>query len=324
MKEIGILYMPDGSERKVYPLHSPEPEAPPEQVIVFPDKKTYEVNWRRNFERIIEASRAVEAAEFVQEEGTYRVPITDPRVRYAVGLNFSDAHIGSYTTDHELLLSLIDTLQKIPNSFLVDTGDTFDNGIWGGLQFEQILPPYMQAFTVEDMMRELGDRYAACVIGNHSEWLFTAAGQKPEMIFARAMKGPIFPGMGLLHLEAGNQKYDWAMAHNYWGKSKKNIFNVCVNLRNTEYPDADVFSVGHEHVWGYGEEMVDGRKVLYLRPGTGKIRDRYARMHGVAKRGQACGLAVIFGLDKKEFNAYPLSDAVDLMNLRVKIAELTN
>jgi hypothetical protein len=130
--------------------------------------------------------------------------------------------------------------------------------------------------------------------------------------------------MGLLHLEAGKQKYDWAIAHQYWGMSKKNIFNVCVNLRQNEYPDADVFTVAHEHIWGYMKEKIDGKNRLYTRPGTAKINDRYARMHGIAKRGQPMGLAVVFGTEDRSFDAYDIGTAVDLQFVRKKIANLDN
>jgi hypothetical protein len=309
-----------GDERVIYPEFSPN--VPPENIIAFPDKKEVKIDWRRNLERLKEMGKLIEEAEIVQEEGTYRVPLTDPEIPYAMGLFFSDAHIGSYSTDYDLVTGLIDTVLKTPNSFLVDCGDTFDAGVWGGLQHEQILPQYMQTFTIEDMMRELGDKYGACVIGNHPEFLFTASGHKPEMIFARQMKGPVFAGMGLLNLEVGEQKYKVALSHTYWGKSKINIFNTCVRLREKEYPDADVFCVAHEHIWGYMKEMVNKREVLYIRPGTAKLRDRYARIHGIAKRGQACGITVIFGAKEREFNAYNINDAVKLQSLRKELASL--
>jgi hypothetical protein len=319
MKELGRLITDDrGTERVVYAIRTEK--TPPEQTIVFPDKKTYEVNWRRNLERMIDTVAVIEAAEIVQEEGTYRVPIDHPEIPYAMGLVFSDGHIGSYTTDHKLVIRLMGLVLSTPNTFLVDDGDTFDNGIWGGLQYEQLLPPYMQAFTVQDMMRELGKKWGATVLGNHTEWMFDA-GQKPEQIFARQVEGPVFPGMGLLHLEVGSQKYDWALSHNYWGKSKINIHNCCVRLRENEYPDADIFTVGHEHIWGYMKEMVNDREVLYTRPGTAKLRDRYARIHGMAKRGQGCGLAIVFGAEKREFNAMTIEDGVALMETRAKIYE---
>jgi hypothetical protein len=152
--------------------------------------------------------------------------------------------------------------------------------------------------------------------------MFTASGQKPEMIFARQMKGPVFAGMGLLHLEAGKQKYNLALAHQFWGDSKLNIHNCCRRILEHEYPQADVVAVGHTHVWGYMKEMVSGREVLYIRPGTAKIRDRYARIHGIAKRGQACGIAVLFGTEKREFNAYTIGDACEIMRIREELAKL--
>lgn len=317
-----IIINSRGETRPVYPL-SPELTTPEENIIAFPDKKEIHVDWRRTFDKIAQVGKLVEGAEIVQEEGVFRVPLTDPRIKYAVGLVFADSHIGSYTSDHDLIRDMLETVLATPNAFLVDDGDTFDNGIWGGLSHEGIIPPYLQTFTIEDIIREFGEKYAACVVGNHAEWMFTQAGIKPEMTFARLMEGPVFAGMGLLHVEAGSQKYDWALAHDYWGKSKKNIFNVCVNLRQNEYPDADVFTVAHEHIWGYMKERVDGRERLYIRPGTAKIRDRYARIHGIARRGQEMGLAVVFGTEEHSINAYSIEDAVDLQFVRKKIADLS-
>lgn len=295
------------------------PPAPEDQKIVCPDKKEVVVDWRRNFERIEEISRVIEDAEIVQEEGTYRVEFDRPDIPFAIGFIFADSHIGSYTSDHELIRKVLDFTLKTPNSFIVDAGDTFDNGIWGGLQFEQVLPPYMQAFTIKDIIRELGKKFACTVIGNHPEWLFYSAGQKPEYMFASNIEGPVFPGMGLLHLEVGDKRYDIAVAHRYWGQSKKNIFNCCVNFRNHEYPNAHVFIVAHEHLRGWGVEEVDGVKRLYIRPGTAKVKDRYARMHGIARRGQSMGVAVIFGRDNFDFQAFSIERAVEQMNLYKEI-----
>jgi hypothetical protein len=310
-----------GTEKLIRPL-APELHTPPENRIALPDKKEVHIDWRKNLNLMAGIGKLIKEAEIVQDEGTYRVPFSNPEVPYAVGFVFSDSHIGSYTTDHDLIRDVLETVLATPNSFLVDAGDTFDNGIWGGLSHEQSLPVYMQTFTIEDIVREFGDKYAACVIGNHPEWMFQTAGVKPEFMFAREMKGVVFAGMGLLHLEVGDQKYDMALAHDYWGKSKINIHNCCVRLRENEYPNADVFVVGHQHIWGHMKEMVDGREVLYVRPGTAKTEDRYARIHGIAKRGQQMGIAVVFGAKERSFEAYSLGEAVDLQFLRKEIASL--
>ena len=292
------------------------PPTPEENIIVFPDKKERRVDWRLTLERIQAVTDILLDAEFVQEEGTFNVPIDRPDIPFVCGFVMSDSHIGSNTTDHKLVVRFIDTVLQTPNSFLVDDGDTFDNGIWGGMQWQQLIPPYLQAFTIKDMMRELGEKYAACVLGNHTEWMFNSAGVKPEVLFAEQMSGPIFPGMGLLHLFAGDVLYDFALSHSYWGKSKKNIFNVCVNLRSTEYPRADIFVVGHEHIRGFMTEYVDDRKVIYIRPGTAKVRDRYARIHGIARRGQEWGVGVILSTKEKWMSAVSIKDAVRFMQMQ--------
>jgi hypothetical protein len=319
-REVSKLIIDSRGTEKIVRVLPPKAPTPQENVIVFPDKKEVHIDWRRNLNQLSAISKTIKEAEIVQEEGTFRVPFSNPEIPYAVGFIFSDAHIGSNTTDHDLIRDVLETVLATPNGFLVDAGDTFDNGIWGGLSHEAIMPAYMQAFTIEDIIREFGEKYACAVVGNHPEWMFQTAGVKPEFVFAKQMKGVVFAGMGLLHLEVGDQKYDWAIAHQYWGMSKINIHNVCVRLRENEYPNADVFTVGHQHIWGHMKEMVDGREVLYTRPGTAKLSDRYARIHGIAKRGQQMGLAVVFGAKEKSFEAYSIGDAVDLQFLRKEIA----
>jgi len=289
------------------------PQTPEENIIETPTNKI-RVGWRRVFGAIESTSDLIREAEICKEEGTYKVKIDRPDIPWTIGLVFSDAHIGTYQSDHKLIREMVDKIMTLPNSYLIDAGDTFNNGIWGGLQYEDVIPPYLQAFTVRDMARELGHKFAACVIGNHPEWLFGSAGVEPEFLFAENLEAPIFPGMGLLHLEAGNQKYEVAIAHTYWGKSKINIHNTCRRLREIEYPEADVVVVGHEHIWGFMKEMIDNREVLYIRPGTAKVYDRYARMHGIARRGQQMGVALMCRTDRKYFTAMPIEEAKLLLD----------
>ena len=289
------------------------PDTPEENIIETPTSRIH-LGWRRVFDGIESVTKLIREADICQEEGEYRVKIYRPDIPWTVGLVFSDAHIGTYQSDHKLIKDLVDKVLTTPNSYLIDDGDTFNNGVWGGLAYEDVVPPYIQAFTVKDLARELGNKLAACVIGNHPEWMFSSAGVHPEFMFAENIKAPVFPGMGLLHLKAGDQEYKVAMSHTYWGKSKKNIFNTCVNLRDNEFPTADIFIVGHEHICGFMEEIVDGKKVLYIRPGTAKTYDRYARLHGIAKRGQQMGVALMCRTDRHYFEARPIEEAIELMN----------
>jgi len=91
----------------------------------------------------------------------------------------------------------------------------------------------------------------------------------------------------------------------------------------SETTDADILTVGHEHIWGQMTEMVDEKVRLYIRPGTAKTKDRYARIHGIAKRGQQMGMAVIFSAKEHKFEAKPIWDAVELMKVREEFASLS-
>jgi len=320
MKEIGsFIINARGDERSVFEPRF-TPETPQDNIIAFPDKKEVVIDWRRNFDKITEMSKLIEDAEICQDEGTYNMKLDYPKLPWGIAFNFSDAHIGALGSDHERTKEILDYVTTTPNSCLVDTGDTFDNGLFGSLHYEQALPPYMQQFTLEDIIREFGDKYAACVIGNHPEWIFQSAGVKPEFTFAKEMKGIVFPGMGMLNLKVGEQEYKWALAHTYWGKSKINIFNVCIRLREKEYPDAEIITIGHEHIWGYIKEMVAGTERMYIRPGTSKTKDRWARIHGIAKKGQAMGVAALFRSDRHYFDAMPIEEGVEFMHEQAKLA----
>jgi len=313
MKEIGrFITDSQGTERAVYGQVQPQ-----QPTITFPDKREMVIDWRRNLDAITHVTECVKDAELVQEEGTYVVPITNPNVPFSPAFVTSDLHIGAYTTDNELIKDTFNLILNTDNASIIDAGDTFNDGVWGGMGFEDIMPPYMQAYTVESLMKEMGEKWACTALGNHTEWMFNGVGIKPEAVFARSVKGVIFPGMGLLHYKAGNQSYDVAVTHKYWGQSKKNIFNVCVNLRQTEYPQADVFIVGHEHINGYAKEFSDGKEKHYIRPGTAKLNDRYARIHGIAKRGQPMGKVILFGTQQHAIRVVDVPELEELLKLYV-------
>ena len=63
--------------------------------------------------------KVVEAQEIVQDEGIFRVPLSHPEIKYAVGFVFADAHIGSLSSDHELIRDMLETVLFTPNGRLL-------------------------------------------------------------------------------------------------------------------------------------------------------------------------------------------------------------
>ena len=297
MKEIGKILLPHGEEKKIFSF---VPETPPENQIIFPDKKSLSIDWRRNFDYLTEVRKLYEQAEVVQEEATVNPALDFPHLPALVWFP-SDMHIGNILTDHQLLKKHIDLVIDTPNCYGITVGDDVDNGVFNGLSFEQGMPPWMQGFTVKDLAEELGGRNArkkelilARVTGNHDGWTFDKTGQNWEQIWYGETNAPVFPGMGLLHLKVGKENYNLGLAHLYWGRSRLNPTNVCKRLLEYEYPEADVVVVGHDHISEVLKFQRGGKERVALRTGTYKTKDYYARKHGMALRGQSGGACILF------------------------------
>jgi len=303
----------------------------PENVIIFPDKKELHVSWRRNFERIKDLQNLVKSAEIVQEEARVNVPLDYPDLPALVWFP-SDMHIGSDKTDYDLLEKHINLTIKTPNTFAVFVGDDVDFGIWGSLQFEAALPPYMQGFTIRDLVRELGGEnerkkplVLARVTGNHTDWMFSVTGENWESIWYEETKAPVFPGVGKLELNVGEEKYEVVLAHMYWGRSKLNPTNACKRLIEHEYPNADVAVIGHDHISEVLEFYRGGKKRVAIRSGTYKLTDYYARKHGISLRGQRGGIGCLFYSAKHEIVPFlKLEDAVEYLNALIELKTLTS
>lgn len=244
MKEIKpneIIINAKGETRQIFPPHIPE--TPPEQIITFPDKKETHVDWRLNFERVIEVQKILKEANIGQEEATVRPDLEYPDLPMLLAI-IADAHLFSVGTDHELLKKHLDLIINQPNVRMLDCGDDVDMGIWGDLVFEQVLPPYMQGFTMRDLARELGDKMIAILGGNHNDWM-KACGTEFYDAFLRNAKCPVMPAGGMIHLEIGKQTYDVAAKHTHWGRSRLNATNASKRLIQWGYPDADCAILGH-------------------------------------------------------------------------------
>lgn len=308
-----------GTEKEVKKPFTPL--VPEKNVIVFPDKKEVNVSWRENLKKIKDIQELLRDSEIVQEEATVNVPLDYPHLPALIWFP-SDMHIGSDKTDYELLTKHIDLVIETPNAFAVFVGDDVDFGIWGGLQFEAVIPPYMQGFTVRDIAEELGGRnkrekslVLGRVTGNHTDWLFPVSGENWESIWYEKTKAPVFPGIGKLTLNIGDEVYKVALAHMYWGRSKLNPTNACKRLIEHEYPDVDIAVIGHDHISEVLEFFRGEKKRVAIRSGTYKLTDYYARKHGIALRGQRGGICCLLYPDSHKMLPFlRLEDGVEYLN----------
>jgi len=319
------IHLPNGEDHKFRPVKE-VPITPAKREIIFPDKKVHRVDWRTDFKVMQDTQAQIKEAEVTQKEATVNVPLDIKDLPCLVWIP-SDKHIGSAQTDYQLLKDHTELVINTPNAFEISIGDDVDNGIWGGLAFEQVLPPQMQGFMIKDLAEEMNGRndrkkcitLARCT-GNHTDWGFDKTGESWESIWYGSSDAPIFAGMGLVRLHVGDQEYQVAISHRYWGQSKLNPTNACKRFLEYEYTEADCALIGHDHVAEILEFYRNGKRRIAAKTGTYKMEDQWARKQGISGRGQRGGMAILFWPDEHRMQPFlKLEDAVSYLNLLKEI-----
>ena len=322
LKEVGkIIVDSRGTEKVIYAPLSPPPPLE-ENTIVYPDKKELVIDWRRNFDRVIETQRVLKEAFIGQEEATVAPNLEYPDLPMLLAV-MTDAHIFASGTDHELLKKHLDIVISQPNVSMLDCGDFVDMGIWGTLVFEQILPPYMQGFTMKDLARELDEKMIAIIGGNHNDWM-KVSGTGFYDAFLRRAKCPIMPAGGMIHLDLRGQTYDIATKHTHWGRSKLNATNAPKRFIQWGYPEADCSILGHSHQAAMEQFYMGGKNRLAVVGGTYKTNDQWAKRKGIASHPERGGLGILFYPNERKMIPFlQMEDGLEYLNTLIELSNLT-
>lgn len=235
--------------------------------------------------------------------GDLTAPADRVRFRAADGLPFAlaftgDWHLGAGGVDVDRLIADLGRLAGEPGVWLVGMGD-YVEGV--NIHVKAVSSLYGGAVNDGDgqealfrrMARLGGDRWLALVAGNHDEWLARHGGLSRVARLARDLGVTPFPqGGGTLDVGfEGGAAWNVAVAHTHRGRSQINTTNEHRRMYDAHN---DVWG---EHSWEgmsrpallvtahlhYPEHHVtprNGRLVHYLRSGTYKLRDGYARDGG--------------------------------------------
>ncbi len=298
MKELGKIIIDGyGTEKEVYPVDQ------------FPDKKPRP--WtHQQVDTVLEESRAVvEKFELGQTEASFFPNTEYPHLPIVISL-MTDTHYGSIRTNTELLNKHLEVIKSTPNFFLAHNGDHTDNfnatGKWAMGMAEDPLPTQIASRAWAEKLLELDEKNKVAVLGfgNHDNF-GEKAGQDYHDTFLGRFKCPIFTTGGLLHVRHGNQQYDLAMTHMYWGTSKLNPTNANKRFMDFEYPDADISFLGHTHQSEGLHFEKGGKDRIACIGGTYKDEDNYARKWGIGGRSGSPGWAIAL---------YPYERAMILFN----------
>lgn len=228
----------------------------------------------------------------------------------------TDIHYGAVGTDYDLIQKHFEMVENTPNTFMVTNGDHIDNfnttGKWASGVYENALPPQRQTAAFMERLRALDQKNKLGVMsfGNH-DMFGNVTGYDWFNTFARDMNAPVFTSGGMLHIVLGNQHYQLALTHKYWGVSKLNPTNVCKRFMEHEYPDADVIFLGHTHQSELLTFERGGKERVAVIGGTYKVEDSWARQNGIGGRSGEAGICIkLFPNERKIIGFKHLEDAI--------------
>ena len=289
-------------------------------LITHTDKKIQTPIQRTWIEKAIDVQRQREAVDTSQNEASVKLETGLPYI----GILFTgDWHLGSDKVDYSMWdkhQSLVIDTPGLYEAIVGDERDNFVNPKFRQGLFEGLLNPEEQAILVKEYLQVLDDKnkIIARVGGNHEGWSWMQSGINFETFWYQTMKAPILRNGGFVHLSVNEVKYELYLHHGL------SLFNSNFNpnhatRRAYEFQGAfDVGAMGHKHMsevaHGWRESDSKQHDVLFLRTGTYKLNDQYARSLQLG-RGQPPGSTVIFNTETKNMMGFAkLEDAVKVLN----------
>jgi predicted phosphodiesterase len=290
----------------------------------FPDKKQHDVSFDDIADYLERGRDMFQEFSIGQQEAIWNI-----RPEYEALPTFillmTDTHFGSSKSDTGLIREHLDIVEKTPNFYMVHNGDAVDNFNvvkHGTGMTENPLPPQFQGRGWEDRMVRLDrkSKIGAIGFGNHDDFTFDASQHDFYDTFYGQLECPIFTTGGVLNILVGNQHYQLAMTHKYWGTSKLNPTNAVKRFMEHEYPYADILLLGHTHQSEGLHFERGGKDRIGVIGGTYKDRDDFARKHGIGGRAGSPGWVVALWPDRRHLQLFKdVKDAQETFNNLVQV-----
>jgi len=194
----------------------------------------------------------------------------------------ADIHIGAVGTYYKEFHQKIDVLASKPRTYIVSCGDTADNFLpvrHAEGQFEAICPPEIQKRLIEYIYGRLNGKFLAIIQGDHDEWSHMSDDFDWTKYLCERLGCANLGFGGFIHLTVGEQIYKILARHRYRFNSAFNLTHTVKRMREM-LGDFDVGVVAHNHQPAIEYvEMADKSRV-FVRPGSFKAADRFARRIG--------------------------------------------
>lgn len=220
--------------------------------------------------------------------------VTD--LKYILVLCSGDWHFESIYTDQEKLIEHIDLVQKTEGVYSVFVGDATDDGYVSphkDLLLDSAGSTKMARAATRGLFFKIKRKLLLMTDGCHVKWTKKAADYSPYEEYAKQMDVPYFGPGGTIKLSFGDISYRIHARHIFRG-GRKDILAAPRTYIQEEDPECDVAIVGHNHVNAISTLDWAGKQRVFVRSGSYKDVDTYAKEFGFSSQETRTPPCIIF------------------------------
>jgi hypothetical protein len=240
--------------------------------------------WEDYFASLIDADEQSAGLSSSQDTTEWHAPDALP-----VGIALTgDWHCGSRGVLYRKLDDTLDCIRETPGLFAIGMGD-YHEGV--GIHSKAAPALYSGLFNSGDeqeryvrmRLQRARGKWLALLSGNHDEWCYRHAGLTRVVGMAQEIGVPHFgEGGGTVYVHVGGARWAIGVRHNHAGNSRLNTTNSQRRMFD-EWPQWDnlhVAAIAHFHFNDLAISSRKGERVVYIRAGTSKVHDPYAKAGG--------------------------------------------
>jgi len=248
----------------------------PSPPVLYTDKKVGEFNWREANVIIGEMQTLKQKAAWSQTFAEIAIDTDEPICILAL----SDAHIGDWATNHDLLEQITDEILATPNLYVALLGDMAQMAIKLRSVSEvtsNMLPPDLQLAYFDSWLNEIADRILFCTWDNHAVDREESASGISAFAKLQSKRFVYHSGIGHPDVRVGNQVYKFAVSHRFMGRSIENPCHAPMRYLRREGHDRDIAIMGDFHVPGIVKFVHGPTTKVAMNSGTFQLHSSYAK-----------------------------------------------
>jgi len=277
-------------------------------VKLIQNTDTFENLWH-TLEKLQDESRKLSTW---QEEANIEID-TDKPILF-VGL--SDLHIGAIQTKYRELRNTVELLADVPNIYVGSVGDTVDNylpSFHNEGMFNAMIPPEVQKRLVEYLYEKIGDKLLFLVNGCHDEASHNADDFDWTKYLQEKFQCVNLGFGGFINLKVGKITYRICARHKYRFNSSLNLTHTVKRMRE-QIGNFDIGIIGHNHQSAIELTTIAGEEKVFIRPGSFKRADRYARSLGFTS-AKTCDMptVILYPDEKRMIPQLNIENAVTVL-----------